>query len=89
MAEEQWVMKFDGSSTVNLEGAGVVLYHNDEDTVALSFKLEFPCSNNTLEYEAYLTGLTTALKMGIKRSEERRVGKECDTGCRSRWSPYH
>ena len=24
-----------------------------------------------------------------KRSEERRVGKECDTGCRSRWSPYH
>ena len=66
MAEEQWVMKFDGSSTVNLEGAGVVLYHNDEDTVALSFKLEFPCSNNTLEYEAYLTGLTTALKMGIK-----------------------
>ena len=25
----------------------------------------------------------------IKRSEERRVGKECRIGCRSRWSPYH
>ena len=24
-----------------------------------------------------------------KRSEERRVGKECRTVCRSRWSPYH
>ena len=24
-----------------------------------------------------------------KRSEERRVGKECCTPCRSRWSPYH
>ncbi len=24
-----------------------------------------------------------------KDREERRVGKECDTGCRSRWSPYH
>ena len=24
-----------------------------------------------------------------KRSEERRVGKECMEGCRSRWSPYH
>ena len=24
-----------------------------------------------------------------KRSEERRVGKECRIGCRSRWSPYH
>jgi hypothetical protein len=23
------------------------------------------------------------------RSEERRVGKECLLGCRSRWSPYH
>ena len=26
---------------------------------------------------------------GITRSEERRVGKECRIGCRSRWSPYH
>ena len=24
-----------------------------------------------------------------KRSEERRVGKECEDLCRSRWSPYH
>ena len=23
------------------------------------------------------------------RSEERRVGKECEVPCRSRWSPYH
>ena len=23
------------------------------------------------------------------RSEERRVGKECQVRCRSRWSPYH
>jgi outer membrane usher protein len=26
---------------------------------------------------------------GSNRSEERRVGKECLLGCRSRWSPYH
>ena len=25
----------------------------------------------------------------LERSEERRVGKECRTVCRSRWSPYH
>ena len=24
-----------------------------------------------------------------ERSEERRVGKECEDLCRSRWSPYH
>src|SRR3546814_14514420 len=26
---------------------------------------------------------------GLWRSEERRVGKECVSTCRSRWSPYH
>src|SRR3546814_15668633 len=26
---------------------------------------------------------------GDGRSEERRVGKECVSTCRSRWSPYH
>jgi hypothetical protein len=26
---------------------------------------------------------------GARRSEERRVGKECPSKCRSRWSPYH
>ena len=25
----------------------------------------------------------------VTRSEERRVGKECTSWCRSRWSPYH
>src|SRR3546814_1464048 len=31
------------------------------------------------------------IRMRIRgnRSEERRVGKECVSTCRSRWSPYH
>src|SRR3546814_14251345 len=28
-------------------------------------------------------------KIRPTRSEERRVGKECVSTCRSRWSPYH
>src|SRR3546814_14883585 len=28
-------------------------------------------------------------KIYLHRSEERRVGKECVSTCRSRWSPYH
>ena len=63
---EQWVMKFDGFSTTQSGGVGVVLYHDENKAVALSFKLEFPCSNNTAEYEAYLTGLATALEIGVK-----------------------
>ena len=51
---EQWVMKFDGSSTTHSGGIGVVLYHEEDKT-------EFPCSNNTAKYEAYLIGLAMAL----------------------------
>ena len=49
-------MKFDDSSTT----------HSREEVVVLSFKLEFPYSNNDTKYEAYLTGLAIALKIGIK-----------------------
>src|SRR3546814_13664005 len=36
----------------------------------------------------YLAAIDQARKEG-GRSEERRVGKECVSTCRSRWSPYH
>ena len=41
-----------------------------------------------------LNGLTSlsdaaAESLSKHRSEERRVGKECQPRCRSRWSPYH
>src|SRR3546814_972133 len=34
-------------------------------------------------------GITQTLFHAPYRSEERRVGKECVSTCRSRWSPYH
>ena len=64
--KEQWAMKFDGSFTTQSGGIGVVLYHGEDEAIALSFKLEFPCSNNTAEYEAYLTRLATTLEIGVK-----------------------
>ena len=43
-----------------------------------------------LKHSAGRTGLRSyTLITGFERSEERRVGKECDIPCRSRWSPYH
>ena len=44
----------------------MVLYHEGQEVVVLLFKLEFLCSNNTVEYKAYLAGLAIALEMGIK-----------------------
>ena len=37
------------------------------------------------QYQLFTTSHTTTKNTKHKRSEERRVGKEC----RSRWSPYH
>jgi ribonuclease HI len=66
MADSIWTLNFDGSSTSASSGAGVVLAREDGETIAKSFKLNFPCSNNASEYEAYITGLAIAHEMGIK-----------------------
>ena len=39
--------------------------------------------SGTLEVSSGLDGRV------VNGSEERRVGKECEVPCRSRWSPYH
>ena len=36
-----------------------------------------------------LAGIKNIRTKSMGRSEERRVGKECASMCRSRWSPYH
>src|SRR3546814_19757065 len=41
------------------------------------------------EYALFDTDITQGVTVGGPRSEERRVGKECVSTCRSRWSPYH
>ena len=60
---KKWTMRFDGSATTTSNGVGVVLSCKDGDTIPLSFKLRFSCSNNATEYEAYLTGLTIVLSI--------------------------
>jgi ribonuclease HI len=66
LANSTWTLKFDCSSTSSSSGAGIVLTREDGETIAKSFKLDFPCSNNASEYEAYITGLVIAHEMGIK-----------------------
>ena len=62
----KWTMRFDGLVMAATNGIGVVLSCDDGDTVPLSFKLEFPCSNNVAEYKVYLTRLAITLNMRIK-----------------------
>src|SRR3546814_19303269 len=42
-----------------------------------------------LEPGVWRSGAHSATAFFTERSEERRVGKECVSTCRSRWSPYH
>src|SRR3546814_11504688 len=44
-----------------------------------------PCESRLVE----LLGKAQCIPKEAKRSEERRVGKECVSTCRSRWSTYH
>uniref|UniRef100_A0A2N9FK63 Reverse transcriptase n=1 Tax=Fagus sylvatica TaxID=28930 RepID=A0A2N9FK63_FAGSY len=79
LADSTWTLKFDGSSTSSSSGAGIVLTREDGETIAKSFKLDFSCSNNASEYEAYITGLVIAHEMGIKHLRPRKLEEKFHT----------
>src|SRR3546814_10046725 len=45
--------------------------------------------STTSRQPAIFAGTPSISAVEGSRSEERRVGKECVSTCRSRWSPYH
>src|SRR3546814_9730308 len=45
-----------------------------------------PLETEIIQYYIYVCFTCVVVFL---RSEERRVGKECVSTCRSRWSPYH
>src|SRR3546814_17940018 len=49
----------------------------------------WPIISISTELPSPARGMNTRLMLRGPRSEERRVGKECVSTCRSRWSPYH
>src|SRR3546814_2237410 len=50
---------------------------------------EFLTAATAYKLQRIFAKKTTAPTSHKRRSEERRVGKECVSTCRSRWSPYH
>jgi ribonuclease HI len=61
-----WKMFFDGASSKKGAGAGVVFVSPTQETISLSYKLEFETTNNVTEYEALVLGLRAAKDMGIE-----------------------
>src|SRR3546814_16178546 len=69
------------------ENVELELADNADDNVRADLGIEDlddPFLGHVVERLAELLGLGR-----IDSSEERRVGKECVSTCRSRWSPYH
>ena len=54
-----------------------------DDVLAVA---QYVLSKGMTTYSYVLAPILLTLAL---RSEERRVGKECHSWCRSRWSPYH
>ncbi|XP_026458952.1 uncharacterized protein LOC113359554 [Papaver somniferum] len=71
--EEAWMLYFDGSATPsnNTVGAGVVLVSPIGEIFSHTFKIDFQCTNNSAEYEAFLIGLSLAKQAGATRLEIR------------------
>jgi ribonuclease HI len=59
-------MVFDGASSRESDGAGVVFITPTQETISLSYKLEFETTNNVAEYEALVLGLRVAKDMKIE-----------------------
>src|SRR3546814_19635807 len=75
----------DGAKLAKAVQRDLVL-KGDFDGLALKFPLPrlAPAILPWIDGRTSLGEIQTTL-----RSEERRVGKECVSTCRSRWSPYH
>jgi hypothetical protein len=61
-----WKLFFDGASSREGAGSGVVFVSPDQETISLSYKLEFEATNNVAEYEALVLGLRAVREMGIQ-----------------------
>ena len=61
-------MSFDRSCSKTSAGAGIWLYNLENNHVeGHSYKLNFQCTNNIVEYEALLLGLHLSKKLGAQR----------------------
>jgi ribonuclease HI len=63
----QWTLYFDGSARRQVGGAGVILIDPSGDQVKYMVHLEFKATNNVVEYEALIFGLSAALSLGIRQ----------------------
>jgi hypothetical protein len=60
-----WTLEFDGSHSSSSSGAGIVLTTPSKETFYYSYRLEYHCTNNVVEYKALIIGLNLAINKGV------------------------
>src|SRR3546814_16927572 len=76
-----------GSLVIELGGGG-----SSRSTPSMIVSMLRPvldCLEGLMNLEHSTASEDRSAGLELLRSEERRVGKECVSPCRSRWSPYH
>jgi ribonuclease HI len=68
---ECWTLYFDWSVIKTGAGAGLLFISPLREHMRYAVRLNFPASNNMVEYEALLCGLRITIEMGIKRLDVR------------------
>jgi hypothetical protein len=61
-----WGLYFDGGNSSSGSITRVVLISPYKEATLFSFRLEFNCTNDIVEYEALILGLNLAIDMNIK-----------------------
>ena len=67
ISNQLWKLYFDGSSSREGFGAGVVLISPTDQVITLSYKLQFLTTNNTAEYEALILGMKAVKDLGVEQ----------------------
>ncbi|GKV36311.1 hypothetical protein SLEP1_g44457 [Rubroshorea leprosula] len=64
-----WRLIFDGSSTDQASGAGIIIVSPDGIKTQWCFQLDFECTNNQAEYEALVIGLELLVELKVPSVE--------------------
>jgi len=63
---QRWVIHVDESSTLYTGGIGVVLQSPEGDELKYKVRLQYPATNNEVEFESLLKGLELAKSLGAE-----------------------
>ena len=63
------MLYFDGASKTKTSGAGLVLQNPEGFTVEYALNLDFPTTNNKVEYEALIAGIGLAKALRVKNKQ--------------------